>query len=158
MSLMTVEVIGDKELKAAFKKSPQVVASAFVDGIKKAAFTVEARAKGHAPVQYGSLRGSIHTDGPFVTHDNVFAKVGTDLNYARHQEEGTGIYGPRKQEIKPKRGKFLVFKKGGKLIFAKAVRGVQGAGYFRKAKEESIPKMVDFMQEALQKIVTVLAT
>lgn len=67
-------------------------------------------------------------------------------------EEGTGIYGPRRQPIRPKRAKFLVFrvdrewqgggsptegfgltKTQGQLIFARQVRGREASWVMRDA-------------------------
>lgn len=69
-------------------------------------------------------------------------------------EEGTGIYGPRRQPIRPKRGKFLVFEVGkqrvssgsptegfqqtktqGQLIFARQVRGREASWIMRDAAQ-----------------------
>lgn len=49
------------------------------------AYAVEAEAKVAAPVKTGNLRRSIHT----VPLDASHAQVGTDVEYAPHQEYGT---------------------------------------------------------------------
>lgn len=51
------------------------------------------------------------------------AIIGSRVREAVFAQSGTGIYGPRKQPITPKRGKFLRFKAGGKWIFARQVEG-----------------------------------
>lgn len=38
---------------------------------------------------------------------------------------GTGIYGPRRRPIVPKRAKFLRFNVGGRVVFARSVRGMK---------------------------------
>lgn len=60
--------------------------------VKKTAFGIEAKAKALAPVDTGLLRNSIQTriDGPLK------ATVGTNVEYAAHQEFGT-----RHQKGKP---------------------------------------------------------
>lgn len=60
--------------------------------VKKHAFGIEAKAKALAPVDTGLLRNSIQTDidGPLK------ATVGTNVEYAAHQEFGT-----RHQKGKP---------------------------------------------------------
>jgi hypothetical protein len=51
----------------------------------------------------------------------------------------------------------LAWKKDGKWIFARAVRGVKGKFYFQKSRDESRPVMTKHMQEALGEIITFLA-
>lgn len=150
-------IIGAEEFAAAMRRAPQVTTREFSRAIGNSAFRVEALAKQKAPIEYGNLRGSINTRGPKATANNVEASVGTNMHYARYQEEGTGLYGPRKQPITPKSGKFLVFTVGGKKIFAKSVRGVRPKRYFRGAKEEATPFFTDQMKGALARIVTHLA-
>lgn len=86
-------------------------------------------AKQKAPVRHNILRGSITRSllGPFE------GTIGTNVEYAKYQEFGTGIYGPKKQMITPKRGRFLVFKGGtGKMIFARQVRGSKPHHFMKK--------------------------
>lgn len=60
------------------------------------------------------------------------ARVGTGKYYARWVHDGTGIYGPRKRRITPKRGKVLVFpskthgRRKGKYAGKVVVRSVKG--------------------------------
>ncbi len=92
----------------------------------------------------------------------LYVLVGIKLHYARYVEEGTGLYGPKGQVIRPKSAKVLAWraqgpvKKGtlvakglrkrkGKLvhapnkdifvIFAQWVRGMKGWHYMQKAFE-----------------------
>jgi HK97 gp10 family phage protein len=53
--------------------------------IRKTAFSIEARAKSLAPVDTGLLRNSIQTEIKSPLH----AVVGTNVEYAPHQEFGT---------------------------------------------------------------------
>ncbi len=68
--------------------------------------------------------------------------------YALWVEIGTGIYGARKQPIKPKRARFLVWRdrKTGKIIVARQVRGRPATPFFRPA----IAANKDFVKEALK--------
>lgn len=154
---LSAEIIGTKELQEAFDKAPNIVASAFKKAIAKSAFAVESKAKELAPIQYGFLRGSIHTQGPDVYKDNVVAVVGTNIKYAPYQEYGTGIYGGSGL-ITPKKAKVLAWKgRDGKWHFAKAVKGVKGKFYFKQAKEYAQPIMTKFISDALGEIVSSLA-
>jgi hypothetical protein len=153
---LSAKIIGDKELKDAFRTAPKIVAQNFSDAISKAGFEVERRAKQYAPWQHGDLRRSIHMQGPYVTADNIFAKVGSDKNYAIYQEKGTGIEGPEHRMIVPKTKKLLAWKSGGRWVFAKAVKGVKPKWYFKRAKEETQPLVTDYFRIAIGKILSAL--
>lgn len=154
---LSAAIIGAKELKEAFDKSRETIGREFSKAVMKAGHEAESKAKSYAPIQYGPLRGSIHTEGPFKTVDNVYAKVGTNIQYAPYQEYGTGVYAGRGM-ITPKRARVLAWKsKGGQWQFAKAVRGVKGKFYFKKSKEETLPKLAEYIREAMSNIIYQLA-
>ncbi len=153
---MTAQVIGADELKRAFAQHHALAVKEFSTAVGKTALKVEGDAKRGAPVDTGFLRGSITTKGPNATFDNVEASVGTNLKYARNQEEGTGIYGPKKRMIVPIKGKWLAWQGGGNWHFAKQVRGVKPQRYFKKALDGAMPYFVDQMQAALERITTAL--
>lgn len=154
---LSVDVIGAKELDEAFRRAPQTVARELSRAIGRTAFKVEATAKEKAPIDKGNLRGSITTEGPSVIGHDVQAKVGTNIGYARYQEEGTGIYGPSRQPIRPKNASVLAWKSGGKWHYARQVRGVRPVRFFKKAREEARPFLTEQMRGALTNIVSELA-
>lgn len=99
-------------------------------------------ARGHPKrVNTGNLRSSVgvqlraHAGRPAV-------RVGTNVRYASYVRRGTGIYGPKRQRIVPKRAKALVFpslkygaKRGkfaGKVI-VRSVRGMRQNDFLRPA-------------------------
>lgn len=88
-------------------------------------------------------------------------EVGTNLHYARYVEEGTGLYGPAKQLIRPKTAKVLAWRSVGAgtklvasglrrsrgqlrprpdrdiyMVFARYTRGMRPWHYMRKAFED----------------------
>ena len=116
---------------------------------------VESQAKrnlsgeGGAPkrVDTGRLRASIATIVVYRNGEPVVL-IGTNVRYARWVHDGTGIYGPRHQPIKPKQGKFLRFpatgpyqiyqpKKGKarrrSFIYARQVKGMRPNPFLRNA-------------------------
>ena len=103
---------------------------------QKAVFIIGKRVEGEAkklcPVNTGRLRSSI---GTTVTTLNGLpaARVGTDVEYARQIHDGTGIYGPHRTPVVPRRGKYLVFNIGGQTVFARSVRGVKGRPFLTDA-------------------------
>lgn len=63
------------------------------------------------------------------------ARVGSDLYYSRWVHDGTGIYGPRGTPIVPRQAARLRFfwKRKGRWVTAKSVRGQRGAHYLTRA-------------------------
>lgn len=113
--------------------NPKVAMIALKSGLKRGSDIFQSEAKQNAPVDTGNLRRNIKTE---VKQEE--ARIYSDLkpDYAIHQEYGTGIYGKRGSYITPKRAKFLRFKtKGGKIVFAKRVKGVKGRKFFYLAGE-----------------------
>ncbi len=92
----------------------------------------------------------------FVAGGNkVTLTVGTNLDYALWLEEGTGLFGPLKKKIVPKRAKALRFPAGSagftlagrrrsgrggaqaSFVFAKSVKGIKPRRYAAQAGERS---------------------
>lgn len=95
---------------------------------------VENGAKRRVGVDHGRLRSSITTR--LVQRAALpAARVGSNVSYARHHHDGTGIYGPRGAPIRPKRGKVLVFQPKGsrEVVFARSVRGSKPNPYLKDA-------------------------
>ena len=91
-------------------------------------------ARKYAPVNTGRLRSSIDTR--LVSFNGqVAVLVGTNVNYAMFQHEGTGIYGPHGTPIVPRTARFLKFKPKGSSVFvyAKSVRGNPPTFFLRRA-------------------------
>lgn len=97
--------------------------------LRAKALKVEARAKQHAPVDTGALRGSIHTregrdeQGPFV-------EVGSDLDYAIIVELGS-----RPHVIRPKDKQALAWPGGAHPVAEVHHPGTQAQPYLRPALE-----------------------
>lgn len=91
-------------------------------------------ARKYAPVNTGRLRSSITTE--LVRYAGQLACiVGTNVNYAMYQHEGTGIYGPHGTPIVPRRARFLRFKPQGssEFVYARQVRGTPPTFFLRRA-------------------------
>ena len=70
----------------------------------------------------------VHIDGA------IAFRVGTDLPYWRYVHDGTGIYGPTGQPIRPKHAKALRWRgPGGEAIFARQVKGMRPNPFLRDA-------------------------
>jgi len=91
-------------------------------------------ARKYAPVNTGRLRASIDTR--LVRYNGeVAVLVGTNVNYAMFQHEGTGIYGPHGTPIVPVNARFLRFRPKGSTmyVYARSVRGNPPTFFLRRA-------------------------
>jgi hypothetical protein len=107
-----------------------------VGGVAKDAlrrgYRVQARARrnlsgvtGSGPrrVDTGALRASIKVT-LYTNITNMTVRVGSNLRHARWVHDGTGIYGPRRTRITPRRARALVWR-------AKTGAGSNGRGRWR---------------------------
>jgi hypothetical protein len=77
-------------------------------------------------VDTGALRADVNWEFIFANGLPGF-RVGTSKKYGVWVHDGTGIYGPRRTPITPKRARVLVFRpKGGvRKVFVKSVKGMR---------------------------------
>lgn len=80
-------------------------------------------------VSTGNLRSSIQVQLRTIGGRGPVVRVGTNVAYSRYVHDGTGLYGPKRRKIRPKRAKALRFKgarygKSG-YIYAHSVRGMR---------------------------------
>lgn len=113
----------------------------FVDQVTDA---VAIRARELAPGRGGGLRRSIRSEASkMTTATRATGRVVALAPYAVYQHEGTGIYGPRHREIRPRRDELLRFysSKEGGFVYAKTVRGVKPSKFLVRAVDEllSVP-------------------
>ncbi len=88
-------------------------------------------------VNTGALRSSIQVQLRTMGSRGPVVRIGSNLAYSRYVHDGTGIYGPRRRKIRPKRAKALRFKgarygKSG-YIYARTVRGMKPNHYLKDA-------------------------
>lgn len=98
-----------------------------------------AEAKKLVPVRTRNLSRTIRVGVVTDKSAKVIAGGTSEVGYARYVEEGTGLYGPRRRKIVPKRAKMLSWVAGGSRvtgrgkgaarIFAKSVRGRKATPY-----------------------------
>ncbi|MFF9265816.1 HK97 gp10 family phage protein [Streptomyces longwoodensis] len=119
--------------------------------VRRVAEATRSLAVAGAPVDNGPLRASLRVR--LETRGNqVKAWVYSNLEYALYVHEGTGIYGPKGQPIRPKRGRYLVFEarnarttpRGrGNMVFARQVRGARPNRFLLRALQQASPWPVD---------------
>jgi hypothetical protein len=109
----------------------QVARGAFRLAAERKSIEVANQARRNCPVDHGRLRGSI----TFAEISPNEFRVGSNVDYALHVEQGTGIYGPHGTPIVPVTKKFLRFKPRGSsvFVFTKSVKGMRPTRYLSKA-------------------------
>jgi len=142
MNINIVPTGDTKRLIEKLNNAGNIVRDAKVKGLTTASMIFTTFSKQIVPVATGNLRRNIKYK---VSSEGNNSKIDTGtVDYAIHQEYGTGIYGRRGRMIVPKRAKMLRFKnKAGKIIFAKAVRGVKGKFFMQKGSEETARRNKD---------------
>ena len=93
-----------------------------------------------APADKGTLRSSINEE--LVARGNTLVgRVYSDAPQATYLSQGTGIYGPSGQPIRPKRASMLVFKPKGssEFVFTNEVKGARPNKFMLRALEQASP-------------------
>ncbi len=152
-----VEIPQLSQLQDAFKRAPEVTARETSAAINKSLVGYQGTAKELAPVNTGRLRSSILVSPARRSGNRIEGSVGTNVRYAAWQEAGTGIYGPRRQEITPKRAKVLSFRSGGRQVFARSVRGSKPRWYFRGALRRNQSRTEGYFETAVENVARHLA-
>jgi len=99
------------------------------------------------PVKTGNLRSK------WVRKSRgLSAKISNSTKYAKFLETGTGLFGPKKRKIKPKKGKYLFIPKvkGNTLIGGSLVREVSGVRKIGMIST-NIKKITRHLTKGLQK-------
>ncbi|WP_245600887.1 HK97 gp10 family phage protein [Streptomyces sulphureus] len=101
------------------------------------------RARQRAPVDQGRLRASIRSETR-RRGSRVVGEVWSSLEYAAYVHEGTGIYGPSGQPIRPKRARFLSWEQRGVgRVYARQVRGQRPQPWLLEALRDVSPWPVE---------------
>lgn len=122
--------INQRAVRALFTNPQGGVA----DDLLRRGRNVATLAQKYAPVNTGRLRSSI--EARLVQYNGeVAVLIGTNVNYAMFQHEGTGIYGPHGTPIVPVNSRFLRFRPKGSSVFvyARSVSGNPPTFFLRRA-------------------------
>lgn len=120
---MGMKINNRDEMKDLAQKAIRALERSF----KYIAFELEGNLKQNSPVDHGRLSGSWKANQA----GQLNWIVGTAVKYARYQNEGTGLFGPKRRRIqskkpgriiRPKQARALVFKVNGETVFARQVR------------------------------------
>lgn len=91
------------------------------------------------PKKSGGTSRSFRTDldvRPFVS---VRGRVYSDDPVVRYLEDGTGLYGPRRQRIRPRTARALRFEAGGQVVFARSVAGMKPQPFMKRSLQLASP-------------------
>lgn len=137
MSVRVTHKLNESAIKALLTGPGGAV---YKDMLKRC-IRVESAAKrnlssGPKRVNTGRLRSSV-THDISVIGGHIVGRVGTNVDYALYVHEGTGLFGPKHQLIRPKSAKVLRFNAKGKgkkgVVFAKYVRGMEKNPFLKNA-------------------------
>lgn len=97
--------------------------------------------KKFSPVDHGRLQGS----WSIFNRTNETRTIKSSANYAEYVNRGTGLYGPFKQKIYPKNGKYLSFIYKGKRIAVPWTRGMKPRRFVEKSIESTERRIDEFL-------------
>ena len=119
--------------------------SGFRKAMLRATLYLEGKAVEKAPVVTSNLRNSISTnlEGVGAALRGI---VSIASKYAQYVIEGTGIYGPTGQPIKPKSKKALAFMYKGQEVVVRSVKGSKPNPFHEEALKEAEPKIMELLE------------
>lgn len=136
---LSVQILGANELAAALKSPNSIIVSELKKALDKTAMQLEKYARPKAPHKTGTLQRSIHREPAGLTANNVEAKVGTKLDYARAQEYGTVGMTIHSHS-----------RTGTPFTY---IGNIQPKFYMRDARSDVRPDMTKYMTEAVKNII-----
>lgn len=84
-----IEITGVKELQAKFERMSFNLVTAVSRAMDEGEKIVETSAKSKVRVKTGNLKNSIEEKNRSLTSTTISIDIGTDVDYAAHQEYGT---------------------------------------------------------------------
>lgn len=142
--MMTLEVRNLDKLIAGFDKAPQLVGDELVKAVRDVGALILNTEKREIPAKTGTLRRSVN-----LRLFNIGVEVGPNSKYASWVHNGTGIFGPYGTPIVPKKAKVLAFKVGGKMIFARSVKGQPANPFVQRTIDSTEGKVNDIFNQVL---------
>jgi hypothetical protein len=143
-----IKILHLDELRAAFKKAPDITAKELEKATKEAGKTILATEKEEVPIKTGQLRRSITLD-----YHPISVSIYPTVNYALPVHEGTKAH-----IILPVRASVLAFKKNGKMVFVKRVNhpGSKANKFVERTVQRTENGINNLFQRALDNIIQFL--
>lgn len=145
---VTIEGLDEliRDIHAAGGNANKLVRGAITNSTNK----IVSNTRSRAPHRTGTLQRSIL---PEV--NNLEGEVKVNEKYGIYHEEGTGIYGPQGRMIRPSAGKkVLAFKVGGRMVFARQVKGIRKRPFFKPGVAAS----QGYIQQQFDKVMDIMMT
>lgn len=138
-----------EELKALFKKAPQIVSKELETATKDSAKFILKTEKEEVPVKTAQLKRSITME-----YRPISASIYPTVKYALPVHEGS-----KPHVILPTRKKLLRFKVNGKWVFARKVKhpGNKANKFVERTVSKSEGPINKFFEKALDSIITALS-
>lgn len=119
-----------RDVRQAGGNSKPLVHAALINSVNHTQQQQRSRAAHRTGTLQRSIMGEVHYP---------WGQVAVNEKYGIYIEEGTGLYGPRRQAITPKTGKVLAFRSGGSMVFAKKVKGMKPRPFFKPGWQAAQP-------------------
>jgi hypothetical protein len=129
----------------------KVVEEAAMALLRKSGLMILSVAKQRVPRNTSVLGNSLTATPPHKTGNTFQTEVGTNVKYGPYQEMGTGIYGPKRTPITPKKAKVLRFRVNGQWVSAKSVKGTKAKEYLKEGFE-SLQNNIDIAFSEADKV------
>lgn len=144
-----IQIENLEELRAAFKKAPEIVSKELEKATKDAGKLILATEKSEVPIKTGQLRRSITLE-----YKPISVSIYPTVKYALPVHDGS------KPHVIMAKGKALVFKKDGKLIFARRVNhpGNKPNPFVERTVSKTESPVNNLFTKALENIINFLVT
>jgi hypothetical protein len=143
-----IELKGLAEIQRLFREFPQRTREEMTKAIRYSAALIQRHAIEESPIDTGQLRSSIN-----IRFLQDAAVVSTGVKHALYVHEGTGIYGPRKQPLRPRTKKVLAWRSGGRWHFARSVKGMRANPFMERAAKRSTPGVQAAFDAAIKRVI-----
>lgn len=91
------------------------------------------------PKRSGDTARSFRSDLDVTPNRSIRGRVFSNDDVVGYLEKGTGLYGPNRRRITPRRAQALRFRVGGQTVFARSVRGMKPQPFMRRSLEIGSP-------------------
>lgn len=140
-NLLVVRPVRLDEMKGRFTKAQRAIVEAMEEALDEYGETFVKELRKRTPVRTGRLRES----ATYIIRGRGKREMQLEVRIGGKDEPkllpvwlefGTGIYGPRRHPVVPRRAKFLRFAgRNGRIIFARSVRGIKPRRFFSKTEK-----------------------
>lgn len=157
MSEISIKIVNLSKIRAAFKKSPELMVKDLNIAIRSSILHIAGKSASNAPVKSGNLRAS-HFRPESLEFKNLYGKLEPSPKYSAWVHDGTGLLGPRGHPIEPKNKRVLATSddpgwgsknKKGYYIIGTYSRGQEANPFLKKAVDSEQRQVNKFFRKAV---------